>query len=100
MQNWNIREGFRSAGNRDVHMTECDLVCRVGYRLIGGCTRATDAVSLDPLREKGKQRHFTSDVGRDHRRDDGAEYERLNLSAVEVRPLKQLRNAELAKFYS
>src|ERR1700682_4789038 len=99
MQNWNVREGFRSTGDRDVHVTEGDLVCRVGYRLIGGCTRATDAVRLDALGQEGQQRHLTGDVRRKHRGNNGAEDERLNLLTVEVRSLKQLRDAELAKFY-
>jgi len=99
MQDRNIGEGFRSAGDRDIQMTERDLICCVGYRLIGGCTRATDAERLDPLGQKGKKRHLTGDVGREHRRNHGAEHERLNLLTVEVGSLKQLRNAELAKIY-
>jgi len=78
-------------------MTERDLICRVGYRLIGGCASAADGERLDTFGQKWKKRDLTGDVGREHRRDDGTENERLNFLTVEVGALKQLGNAELAE---
>jgi hypothetical protein len=80
-------------------MTERNLVCRVGNRLIGRSTRAAYGECLYAFWKERKERDLARDVGSEHRRDDGPEYESLDFLTVEVGALEQLRNTQLTEVY-
>ena len=97
MQDRNVGQRFRAAGDRDVDVAERDLVGGVGDRLVCRRAGAAHGERLHAFRQQRHQRDFARDVRREDRWNDRSEDERLDFAAVEIRALDQLGDAELAE---
>jgi hypothetical protein len=97
VQDRHAGERLRASGDDHVVVTEHDLIGGVGDGLVRRRTCPADRVGLTSARQHRHQGDFARDVRRDHRRDDRAVHDRLDVLAVEVRPLNELGNAPLAE---
>ncbi len=97
MQNRNVGERLRAAGDHDLVISEKNLIGRVGDRLVRRRAGAADRVRLAVPRQHRHQRYLARDVRRGNRRHDGPVDDALDEPPFQARALNELGHGQLAK---